>query len=145
MRNPIIRSAARTDSGFTLLEVMLALAILGVGLMSIAVAQITAMKMASKSKNLQQAMFLAREAIDDLEALPGGSPTLSTAATIADPANPIQVGTDPSDETRFTRSTQIIPNSPEADVAQVIVTVTWATSNVTGAQQVQLTALKRMN
>jgi type IV pilus modification protein PilV len=60
------------DSGFTLLEVLIAMAILGVGLLSIAVAQLTAIKVSSRSKNLQQAMFLAREQMDDLEALPLG-------------------------------------------------------------------------
>ena len=65
-------SESRSESGFTLLETMIAMAILGVGLLSIAVAQLTAIKMSSKSKNLQQAMFLAREQMDDLEALPRG-------------------------------------------------------------------------
>jgi type IV pilus assembly protein PilV len=145
MRTQLIRSASRTESGFTLIEVMMAMAILGIGLLSIAVAQITAVKMQSKSKNLQQAMFLARESIDDLEALPPNAALLQAAAVIPDPANPIQVGNDPTDATRFARQMQITPDSPESGLARVTVTVVWTTSNVLGSSQVQLSAVKRMH
>lgn len=145
MRNPVIRAASRTESGYTLIEVMIAMAILGIGLLSIAVAQLTAMKVSSRSKNLQQAMFLAREQLDSLEALPRGAVLLAAAAVIDDPANPIQVGTDPTDATRFNRQTTIAPNDPQANVARVTVTVTWNNSNANGQNQVQLTSLKRMN
>jgi len=141
----VIRSASRTESGFTLIEVMMALAILGIGLLSIAVAQVTAMRVSSKSKNLQQAMFLAREQLDDLDALPPGAAVLQAAATINDPANPIQIGNDPEDATRFTRSMQVVPNTPQVNLAQVTVTVVWANSNLPGTNQVQLTGIKRMN
>jgi type IV pilus assembly protein PilV len=145
MRNRVIRAASRNESGYTLIEVLIAMAILGIGLMSIAVAQITAIKVSSRSKNLQQAMFLARESMDDFDALPPGAPILAAAAVIPDPTNPIQVGNDTTDATRFNRSTQVVPNTPETNLARVTVTVTWNTSNVTGANQVQLTAVKRMN
>ena len=141
----VIHSAARNESGYTLIEVMIAMVILGIGLMSIAVAQITAMKVSSRSKNLQQAMFLAREELDELEALPPGAALLAAAAVINDPANPIQVGTDDTDGTRFNRQTTITPNDPATGLARVAVVVTWNTSNVQGANQVQLTAVKRMN
>jgi prepilin-type N-terminal cleavage/methylation domain-containing protein len=145
MKTPLIRSVRKSDSGFTLIEVMMAMAILGVGLLSIAVAQITAIKVASKSKNLQQAMFLAREQLDDLDALPPGSAVLQAAATIADPANPIQVGNDPQDGTRFNRQMQVTPNTPSTNLAQVTVTVVWANAATTGNNQVSLTGIKRMN
>jgi prepilin-type N-terminal cleavage/methylation domain-containing protein len=145
MKTQLIRSASRSESGFTLIEVMMALAILGVGLMSIAVAQISAVRMQAKSKNLQQAMFLARESLDDLEALPSGPAILQVAAVIPDPANPLQVGNDPTDGTRFNRSMQVTPDTPEIGLAQVTVTVTWTTSNVLGSNQVQLSEVKRMH
>ena len=58
--------AAHRESGFTLIEVMIAMTILSVGLMSIAVAQLTAIKVSSRSKHMQDAMFLAREQMDTL-------------------------------------------------------------------------------
>ena len=137
-------SDSRTQSGFTLIEVMIAMAILGVGLMSIAVAQLTAIKIAAKSKNLQQAMFLAREQMDDLEALPASSPVLLVAATTNDPNNPIQMTTEEGDAMRFTRSFAVTPNQPSAGLARVVVTVVW-NNDRGGIRQVQLSSVKRMN
>jgi prepilin-type N-terminal cleavage/methylation domain-containing protein len=132
------------ESGFTLLEVMIAMAILGVGLLSIAVAQLTAIKVASKSKSLQQAMFLAREQMDDLEALPANAPVLQAAATTNDPNNPIRVSSDEGDAISFTRSFQVTPNDPSTGLARVVVTVVWNNSQG-GIRQVRLTSVKRMN
>jgi type IV pilus modification protein PilV len=130
------------QSGFTLVEVMMAMAILGVGLLSIAVAQLTAMKVSTRSKNQQQAMFLAREQMDDLEALNPGAPILQNAATTNDPANPIQVPSD-TGATRFNRSVTVTPNNPSIGLAQVTVTVSWVQAQ--GTRQVQLSSVKRMN
>ena len=135
---------SRQDAGFTLIEMMMAMVILGVGLLSIAVAQLSAIKVSSRSRNLQQAMFLAREQMDDIEALPLGSALLQTAAVTDDPANPIQASSDPDDQTRFTRSVTVTPNSPSAGLAQVSVTVVWTTQQG-GPRQVQLNSVKRMN
>lgn len=135
---------SNSQSGFTLLETMIAMAILGVGLLSIAVAQLTAIKLSSKSKNLQQAMFLAREQMDDIEALPPGSPLLVNAATTDDPANPISVHTAEGDATTFTRSVTVTPNTPSVGLSQVVVTVTWDNAQ-SGVRQVQLSSVKRAN
>lgn len=137
-------SDSNRNSGFTLLEVMIAMAILGVGLLSIAVAQLTAIKVASKSKNLQQAMFLAREQMDDLEALLPEDPILLDAETTEDPNNPIQVSNDEGDMVRFTRSFTVTPDDPETGLALVVVTVAW-NSNQGGIRQVQLSSVKRMH
>lgn len=147
MRSRVIRAAAPAESGFSLIEVMIAMAILGIGLMSIAVAQVSAMKMQSRSKNLQQAMFLARERMDEIDALPPSpdSTFLTTPATTPDPANPIQVGNDPSDGTRYTREVQVVPNSPAVGLSEVTVTVSWTTPGSTGLNQTKLSAVKRIN
>jgi len=135
---------AGSDSGFTLLEVLIAMAILGVGLLSIAVAQLTAIKVSSRSKNLQQAMFLAREQMDDLEALPLNSPVLAAAGTVDDPGNPLKANADPDDATTYNRSVTVAPNVPSAGLAQITVTVVW-NSPQGGTRQVQLNSVKRMN
>jgi len=145
MNKTLIRSAARDESGYTLVEVMMAMAILGIGLMSIAVAQLSAIRMASRSKNLQQAMFLAREAMDDIDArtVPNDAFFL-TNATIPDPANPIQVSSDTEDTTRFNRQVTVTPGDPEAGMARVVVQVTWLNSVTSATNAVQLTATKRV-
>ena len=141
----VIRRAATSESGYTLVEVMIAMTILGIGLMSIAVAQLTAMKMSSRSRNLQQAMFLAREQMDSFEALLPGAAVLQANGVIADPANPIQVGRDAGDATRYTRTTTVTANNPSVNLALVRVTVSWNSVNTVGTNQVQLTSVKRMN
>ncbi len=138
------KSDSGAESGFTLIEVLIAMAILGVGLLSIAVAQLTAIKVSSRSKNLQQAMFLAREQMDDLEALPPGAPALAAAGTVDDPANPLKATADPGDQTTFNRSVTVTPNAPSAGLAQITVTVVW-NSPQGGTRQVQLNSVKRMN
>ena len=118
MKQNAPRALTRTDSrgaaGYTLIEVMIAMAILGIGLMSIAVAQVSAMKIASRSKNMQQAMFLAREAMDDIDARLPGDPFLVTGQTTDDPNNPLRGnGSDQEDGTQFTRSVTVTPNSQD--------------------------------
>jgi hypothetical protein len=118
--------------------------------MSIAVAQLTAIKVSSRSKHMQDAMFLARERMDTLAAIvPPDDPAVpsffAVPQTIDDPA-PIQVGSDDADATRYTRRTQIIPNQPTGNLARVIVTVTWSNANtVTPVQQVALNSVMRIN
>ena len=76
--------------------------ILGVGLLSIAVAQLTAIKVSSRSKNLQQAMFLAREEMDTLSRR-CRTRTRSSGRTSGLPGRstirPLQLGSDPDDTT----------------------------------------------
>jgi type IV pilus modification protein PilV len=143
MRIHARRPEGDAESGFTLVEVLIAMAILGIGLMSIAVAQLTAIKVASRSKHQQQAMSLAREQMDDIEALNAGAPILQAAATTDDPANPIALTNNPDDATRFNRSVRVVPNNPSIGLAQVTVIVTWDAAQ--GTRQVQLSSVKRMN
>jgi prepilin-type N-terminal cleavage/methylation domain-containing protein len=141
----LIPSVSRDESGYTLVEVMIAMAILGIGLMSIAVAQLTSIRMASRSKNMQEAMFLAREAMDDIDARQQpGDLFLSTNATTQDPNNPLQIGTDTGDATRFNRQITVTPGDPEAGLARVVVQVTWLNAATSATNAVQLTATKRM-
>lgn len=138
---------AHGEAGFTLIEVMIAMSILAVGLMSIAVAQLTAIKMSSRSKHLQDAMLLAREQMDTMEAMPtptNGAPSFFTIGQTIDEPDEIQLGENPMDQTRYTRRTVITPNVPSANLARVTVTVTWTGSNVMNANRVQLTSVRRI-
>jgi prepilin-type N-terminal cleavage/methylation domain-containing protein len=142
-------AAPRSDAGFTLIEVMIAMTILSVGLMSIAVAQLTAIKVTSRSKHLQDAMFLAREQMDTLEAItPDPDPAVASFFGTAKTLNDVdlQLGTDVEDATRYTRQTQITPGQPSPGLARVVVTVTWNNANsLSGTTQVQLGSVMRIN
>ena len=138
------KAAARGEAGFTLIEVMIAMTILSVGLMSIAVAQLSAIKVSSRSKHLQDAMLLAREEMDTLAAIipdPAQPAFFANAQTIDDVD--LKGSQDGADKTLYSRRTVITPNVPSAGLSRVVVTVTWPNSNST-LSQVQLSSVMRI-
>ena len=138
-------AAARGEAGFTLIEVMIAMTILSVGLMSIAVAQLSAIKVSSRSKHLQDAMLLAREEMDTLGAIvpdPDLPAFFANAQTIDD--LDLKGSADGEDSTRYSRQTVITPNVPSAGLARVVVTVTWNNANSPTVQQIQLSSVMRI-
>jgi len=138
------KAAARGEGGFTLIEVMIAMTILTVGLMSIAVAQLSAIKVSSRSKHLQDAMLLAREEMDTLAAIipdPAQPAFFANAQTIDD--IDLKGSQDGADATLYSRRTVITPNQPSVGLSRVVVTVTWPNSNST-VQQVQLSSVMRI-
>ena len=130
-------SRGRTDDGFTLIEIMIAMAILAVGLLGIAAAQLAALHLSSKSRNLTIAMHLAQEKIEEFHALPAAS----LPATGNDPDNPIDLNPSDDDETTYNRRWTISPNSPVANMTTMLVQVDWLESK-TG--QVRTTSLESM-
>ena len=127
------------EDGFSLLEVMIASAILATGLLAIALAQVSALKMGSNSKHLTDAVYLAQEQIETFQALPATDPTFSTAATdFDDPVGQILAGGDAEfglvgwnpeqggDQTAFTRRWTIEPNTPSTGLTRITVEVRWS-------------------
>ena len=103
-------AGARSDDGFTLIEVMIAMTILSVGLMSIAVAQLTAIKVSSRSKHLQDAMLLAREEMDTLSAI---EPDPALPSVLRDRPDDRRSGPSSSAPTKATPpATRAAPRSP---------------------------------
>lgn len=134
-------SSCRTNDnpGFTLLEVLIAMAILGVGILSIGVAQLSALKMSSGSKHRSQAMYLAQDQLDEILALPAGDAALAAAVeNNPDPRGPVDI--DPSDDdlTTYSRSWTIEPNLPAVGLTRITVRVEWEDgSNRVGRLQLQ--------
>lgn len=138
MRFPIHkRSADGTEAGFTLIEVMIAFVIMGIGLLTIGLAQLTAMRMTSRSKQTSQAMYLAQEQLELFQAIP---PTAGGA--FLDPGNPIDIDPNDREMTTFNRSWTVTLNTPTAGVHSVTVTVGWNNPEggaaSSGLQQVSL-------
>ena len=128
--------------GFTLLEVLLAMAILGVGVLTIGVAQLSALKMTSRSGHLSQAMYLAQEQMETFMALPQSSPFLDIAVVDApDPSGMIDIDPTDQDLTNFARTWTVEPNTPANGVARITITVIWNTAS-RGPNQVQLQGIR---
>jgi len=56
----------RSSSGFTLVEIMMALSLLGIGLLSLAAMQITAMKYGARGRHLTKAAAIAEVQLETL-------------------------------------------------------------------------------
>ncbi len=134
----MIRRTSRED-GFSLLEVMIASAILAMGLLAIALAQVSALKMGSRSKHLTDAVYLAQEQIETVQALSSTDPMFATPATdFDDPVGYILAGGDAEsgvagwnpeqggDQMAFTRRWTIEPNTPSIGLARITVEVRWS-------------------
>jgi len=139
-----VELTTRREQGFTLLEVLIAMVILGVGILSIGLAQISAVKVASKSRSLSQAMYVAQEQLDLFMAMPGTDPVFAIpVADDPDPGGPIDVNPNDADATTFSRTWTIEPNTPGLGLTRITVTVRWDTA--TGVtHDIELQAIKRL-
>lgn len=128
----------RREAGFTLPEVMIATVLLAVGLMTIAVAQLSALRTTSRSKYLSQAMYLAEEQMALFQAMPATQPLFQVAGTTLDPTNPIQLettGDGMDDDTTFVRRWIMQPNTPQPGLTTILVQVDWGGAQVGPAVQ----------
>lgn len=137
------QKSERGQSGFTLLEVMIAFAILSVGVLSIGMGQLSALKLTSTSKNSQQAMYLAEELMETFHSLPFSpgppwGPTFFTTAVVDQtnpanatlPGNPhAPLGPANPDQLSYRRSWTIAPNQAPHNLTEITVMVTWNNSN----------------
>jgi type IV pilus assembly protein PilV len=121
----VIRSSGHGSEGFTLLEVMIAMVIMGVGLLTIALAQLTAMRIGTESRQLTQAMYLAEQQMGLFYV---AKPT--AAGTFPDPGNPIEVAAIDDDLTTFNRTWTVQTDTPSVGLTTVSIQVTW--NNPTG-------------
>jgi prepilin-type N-terminal cleavage/methylation domain-containing protein len=71
------------QSGFSLIELLVAIMILAVGLLGLAELQITATKANSQSDTILAASTLAQEVIEDISAMDSNDPMFDTAVTNA--------------------------------------------------------------
>ncbi len=142
MRTRTTERTRTSEAGFTLLEVLMAMVILGVGVLTIGVAQLSAIKMSSRSQHLSQAMYLAQEQMEVFMVLPQGSAFLTLPVVDApDPAGLIDIDPNDDDLTNYTRIWTVEPNVPNPGVTRITITVTWNTAT-RGPTQVQLQGIR---
>ena len=134
-----IQPSGSCESGFTIIEVMIAFTILAIGLAAIGTAQLSALRLTTTSKHLSQAMYLAEEQMEIFHSMPFNATFQIAATDVPDPTNPLipVIG----DSSSYNRTWTIAPNQPPSGLTQITVTVTWTTSNG-GRNSVSLTGLK---
>ncbi len=109
--------------GFLLLEVMVALAILAIGVLGATKGQIMAIKLSTTSRHAVLAMQLADEQMETLQGMPASD--VLTLGSANDPDNPLDPDPNDTVDMEFTRRWIITPDSPEVDVISLQVEVDW--------------------
>jgi type IV pilus modification protein PilV len=137
------------QAGFSLLEVMIALVVLGIGMLGVAAAQLKALQFAAESDNRTQAMYLAEEQLERFLAMTPTDPALSPAGGTGGDPNEIVLANLVTDtrndegvgeQTAYRRTWQIEQDTPEANLRRITVRVRWsANGNLnSNAHEVQL-------
>jgi Tfp pilus assembly protein PilV len=122
-RAPGPRSRA---AGFSLLEVTIAIGLLGVAVLGVAAAQLGSLKVTRESYLRAQAMFLAEQQLELFQAMSAANLLLVPGPN--DPANPIDPNPGDGDTTTFNRGWTIAADTPETDVITISVLVRWVDS-----------------
>ncbi len=124
------RDDTRREAGFTIIELLIAMAILGVGMLTIGLAQLSAVKLSARSGHLSQAMYLAQDQMEIFMVMPATNAIFQAAVVDQlDPVGPIDIDPTDSDNTTFTRRWTIEPNNPQNGLTRITITVRWDTSN----------------
>ncbi len=117
----------RSTGGFSLLEVMIALSILGFGMLAASVGQLSALKTSRQSRSATVAMYLAEQQMEAFQSMSSDDviAAISAPGYPADPANPIDP--DPNDDNvvQFNRRWFITQDTPEPNVLSIRVEVDW--------------------
>jgi type IV pilus assembly protein PilV len=116
----------KSESGVTLIEILIAVTILAIGLLGVAGLQVTAIKGNSHGNTISQATAIAEEQVEIIR-------NMDYSEVTFDP-NPFVENN--VDGTIYTRTTEVEDNTPLNDLKRVTVTVSWTAGNKN--RQVQL-------
>lgn len=121
------KRAQLSQSGFTLLETMVALGILAVGTLGVGASILTAIKYATQSRNATQAMYLAVDQVEVMRLMsaPAVLAMVPDANFLDDPTNPIDPDPNDDDATTFDRRWRIEDDVPEGGLITITVEVDY--------------------
>ena len=105
-----MRVKLEAQSGFTLIEILVAMAIFSIGVLGFAISTISVTQGNQKSYNIALANAFAQDKLEELKALP---------ASLASGSDTISSGLS------FSRSWTVTANSPISGMHKIDVTVTW--------------------
>ncbi len=114
----------KTETGFTLLEVMLAISIFTIGLLAIAAMHVSSIDGNSSSRRLTEAMNYTQEKLEELQTLPFSDDLLKSGDRIE--ANPPD---------GYTIAWNVSNDNPVEDAKLITVTTTWQVGNDEKATQ----------
>lgn len=117
----------QTRRGFSLLEVMIAMAILGFGILAAAASQLSAMKFTRDSQLRTDAHYLASQQMETFQTMTGAEvrAVLNLGSYPNDIANPIDPDPNDAIARAYVRSWTIQENTPESGLFAIEVTVAW--------------------
>jgi type IV pilus assembly protein PilV len=125
------RKQRQSNSGFTLIEVLVAIIILSIGLLAVAAMQATSIRSNDFAQRLTVITAVAQGTLEDLMARNTSDPIFDTAAVDVPYENRTVQGVI------YNSSYSITPDTPVSDVAMVVMTVTG------GGRTLSLTSYKR--
>jgi prepilin-type N-terminal cleavage/methylation domain-containing protein len=125
------RTAARARGGFTLVEVMLAVVLLAIGLMSMLALQMHAMRGSQLGRHYTDASQVARDEMERLLQLDWDHADLGLTAWTApdDEAREVQIDGEPNTVEQVYWVSRRITAGPDPDVRMIDVRVTWFEAN----------------
>jgi prepilin-type N-terminal cleavage/methylation domain-containing protein len=109
----------KTEAGFTLIEVLIAMAIISFGLLSLASMQVVAVQVNSNGNRLTQGTTLVQDKIEELMALPFTDPKLSDTTAVGT----CQTHTEPTPPPGYTLNWCV--DNTTASSKTITVTATW--------------------
>lgn len=114
------KRAGRPKAGFSVIEVLIAIMVVGIGFLATASMQGTSISGNNQSSYLTQAVYLAEDRIEELRNRP-----MAGLDTVGSP----QTGIDEQGATGtggiFTRSWSVTPNTPGPFMTTMAVNITW--------------------
>jgi len=113
----------KNEHGVTMIELLIAIALLSIGLLALFTLQSTAIQGNRDSKEATTAVFLAEKKIEELKNIPFINLTLGTTT---DSSNPMTGSGTPGGI--YNRSWSVQSYSGSANMKQITVTVSWTQS-----------------
>jgi type IV pilus modification protein PilV len=105
--------SSRLQGGFTLIEILVAMAILGIAILAIAAGATSVIRANQTSYFNTIATNLAQDKLEELKANPA---TMASGGPVTEP---------PIDGVTFTRNWTVTADTPVGGLSQIDVTVTW--------------------
>lgn len=127
-KTPTTWAARKREAGMSMSEVMIAVTILGLGILAAASSQLTAMKFTRESQLRTEAYYLAAQQMEGFQAMTGAQiAAIAALNTYPDDVDNNPIDPDPNDGRArgFNRSWDIQADTPVSGVYTIQVIVSW--------------------